>query len=47
MISVRSASAKRAVPQDQASTSVSKHASPKCAEDRPVHAQDLEVLRLT
>ena len=47
VISVRSASAKRAVPRDQASTSVSKRASPKCAEDRPVHAQDLEVLRLT
>ena len=76
VISVRSASAKRARPRDQATTNVSKRArssastsrrslsprrdyprgtstvtrpsraSPKCAEDRPVHAQDLEVLRL-
>ena len=76
VISVRSASAKRAAPRDQASTKVSKRArfsastyrrslspsrdyprgtdsatkpsqaSPRCAEDRPVHAQDLEVLRL-
>ena len=76
VISVRSASAKRARPRDQATTNVSKRArssastsrrslsprrdyprgtstvtrpsraSLKCAEDRPVHAQDLEVLRL-
>ena len=77
VISLRSASAKRARPRDQATTNVSKRArssastsrrslsprkdyprvtstvmrpsqaSPKDAEDRPVHAQDLEVLRLT
>ena len=75
IISVRSASAKRAAPQDQASTNVSKcarysastshkslsprrdyprgtdtatkpaQASPSCAENRPVHAQDLEVFK--
>ena len=75
IISVRSASAKRAAPRDQASTNVSKRgrssastsrrsisprrdypretntatkpalASPSCAEDRPVHAQDLEVFK--
>ena len=75
MISVRSVSAKRAAPRDQASTNVSKRArssvstsrrylsphrdnprgtstvtkpsqaSPKRDEDRPVHAQDLEVFK--
>ena len=75
IISVRSSSAKRAGPRDQASTNVPKRArssastscrylsprrdyprgtdtamkpaqaSPSCAEDRPVHAQDLEVFK--
>ena len=75
VISVRSASAKRARPRDQTMTNVSKRArssastsrrslspsrdyprgtstvtrpskaSPKRAEDRPVHAQDLEVFK--
>ena len=75
IVSVRSASAKRAAPRDQASTKVVKgarssastsrrslspsryyprgtnsatkpsQASPRCAEDRPVHAQDLEVFK--